>query len=310
MMPAAGLLGLAGDRRVLIGRAFDRVDDQHRHVRLLDRAPRDHHADALRAGPLRATRPGRRMPAVSTIRNVRLCHLSTRIDRVARRPRHVADDRALFAQQPIEQRRLADVRPADDGDARSPAGIARGAVARRSGRRAMISSSRSPTPVAVLGGDLDHRLEARAGRTRRARPRARLSSVLLTAISTGAVDRPQAPRRSPGRPARALPARRRRRRPRRPSRAPGGPASTTSSCSGSSLAPNIPPVSTSVNVTALPLGRLRDDVAGRAGDGGDDRPAGIGDAVEKRGFSDVRTADQHDRWAAPRRVSVACEKSS
>ena len=41
-----------------------------------------------------------------------------RVDRVARRPRHVADQHALGAQQPVDQRRLSYVGPADDRKAR------------------------------------------------------------------------------------------------------------------------------------------------------------------------------------------------
>jgi hypothetical protein len=37
-----------------------------------------------------------------------------RVDHVARRARHVADDHALFAEDRVHQRRLADVRAADD----------------------------------------------------------------------------------------------------------------------------------------------------------------------------------------------------
>ncbi len=39
-----------------------------------------------------------------------------RVDRVARRTRDVGDDHALFAQDPVEKARLADVRLADDGN--------------------------------------------------------------------------------------------------------------------------------------------------------------------------------------------------
>ena len=59
-------------------------------------------------------------------------------------------------------------------------------------------------------------------------------------------------------------------------------------------------MSTSVNVDALPLGRLRDDVARRA------RRSAVtmarrdaGDPVEQRGLADVRPADEHDDGRAP-----------
>ena len=137
------------------------------------------------------------------MRNRRWCQVSDGIDRIARRSRHLADQHPLLLQQPIEERRLADVRAADDGDAHFVGEIARAAgmagldVARPSasgrcpsapaladaGSTFTISSSRSPTPVPCSAEisrtgsnpssiELDARL-------------ARLSSVLLTARTTG-----------------------------------------------------------------------------------------------------------------------------
>jgi hypothetical protein len=48
---------------------------------------------------------------------------------------------------------------------------------------------------------------------------------------------------------------------------------------------------------SLPLSRLRDHVARGAGDGGDDRSPGVRNPVEEGGLPDVRAADQHDRRA-------------
>ena len=45
----------------------------------------------------------------------------------------------------------------------------------------------------------------------------------------------------------------------------------------------------------LPFGGKGDDIASRAGDRRDDRPPCAGQAVEERGFSDIRTSDEHDR---------------
>ena len=56
---------------------------------------------------------------------------------------------------------------------------------------------------------------------------------------------------------------------------------------------------------AQPLGRLRVRVSGRPGYRRDDRAAHAGDAVEEGGLADVRTADQHDRRAGSRSVSWA-----
>ena len=202
---APGAIGFAADRRVLIGRARRRIDDERDDVGVDDGA-----ASRPRRSPVppcrRARRaPARRMPAVSTMRNRRRCHVSSGVDRVARRARHVADEHALFAQQPVDERRLADVRPADDGDGDSRASAARRpALARRSRSRPASSSASSPEPEplddfveqfgdarAVLGRDLEHRLEAELKELHRRRLRARLSSVLLMARMTGTPGLPQ-----------------------------------------------------------------------------------------------------------------------
>src|SRR5205085_4338490 len=44
--------------------------------------------------------------------------LERHLDRVARRPGLIESDHALLADQRVDQRRFADIRPADDGDAR------------------------------------------------------------------------------------------------------------------------------------------------------------------------------------------------
>ncbi len=134
----------------------------------------------------------------------------------------------------------------------------------------------------------------RAGRTPRRRAGARLSSVLLTASTTG---RPvsrisraivSSPETSPSRPStrkisRSAPAIAR------------CPCSTTSSCSGSSLAPYKPAGVEQLEVRAAPRHRARERVARRAGHRRDDRAAGAGDPVEQRRLPHVRAADQHDR---------------
>jgi hypothetical protein len=45
----------------------------------------------------------------------------------------------------------------------------------------------------------------------------------------------------------------------------------------------------------LPFGGVCDDVAGRSGNRGDDRPPSTGQTVKKRGFPDIRPSDQDDR---------------
>ena len=81
--------------------------------------------------------------------------------------------------------------------------------------------------------------------------------------------------------------------PRRPARA-----------SGSSLAPNIPPVSTSVNVT--PCHSAGCEITSRVvpAIGCHDRTPRVRDSVEKRGFSDVWASHQHDGWR--RRRAFVC----
>ena len=39
---------------------------------------------------------------------------------------------------------------------------------------------------------------------------------------------------------------------------------------------------------------MRQDVAGRPGDGRDNRPPGAGQPIEQRGLADIGTADEHD----------------
>ncbi len=108
-----GFLGFAGDRRVLVGRPLDRVDDEDGDVRLFDRPARDHDRDPLDLPrPRHASGP----PDAGGVKNAEraLLPLEHGVNRIPRRPRHVAHDRPLLAQQSIEERRLADVRPADD----------------------------------------------------------------------------------------------------------------------------------------------------------------------------------------------------
>ena len=181
------------------------------------------------------------------MRNVRLCHFSraSTVSRVVPGMSLTID--ALFAQQPIEQRRLADVRAGRRWRPRSRA--------RSRGRRcraawagvATISSSRSPIPGRAR---LQSRSRARirAGRTRapgRARACRRSCSRRATAGTS-------APRRvdaisssagtSPSRPSTTKTSRSAVSSARRP-------CATTSSWSGSSLAPNMPPVSTRLKAT-------------------------------------------------------------
>ena len=69
-----------------------------------------------------------------------------RVDRVARRAGDLRHDEPLLAEQPVDERRLADVRPADHRDAE------RGFLspARAAGSCATSASSRSPEPLPLI----------------------------------------------------------------------------------------------------------------------------------------------------------------
>ena len=73
------------------------------------------------------------------------------------------------------------------------------------------------------------------------------------------------------------------------------PCSTTSSCSGSVLAPNIPPVSTRENGTPCHSAGWAIESRVVPAIGVDDGAPRVGDAVEQGGLADVGPADQHDR---------------
>ncbi len=73
---------------------------------------------------------------------MRSSRLHDGVDRVARRARHLVDDRALLADELVVERRLADVRAAEDRDANRVVVDSRRADV--PGRRSITSSSRSP----------------------------------------------------------------------------------------------------------------------------------------------------------------------
>ncbi len=249
-----------------------------------------------------------------------------RVDRVARRPRHVADEHALCAQQPVHERRLADVRTADDGDGDFGRGIWDwdSGFARDSGfgrtrdspryraprrcrrprlascvsplsapRRATISSSRSATPVPVLGGNLDDRLDPERVEIHRRVPRALVVDLVdrqnhrPVGLAQLARDRLVARDESfaavddehqqIGADDRAL-------------------ALTDDELVQRILAGAVQAAGVEqLKRHAPPDGRTRQRIAGRAGHRRDDRAARTGDAVEERRFPDVRASDQHDR---------------
>ena len=116
----------AGDREVAARDALLRVDHERRHVGARDLALGHHHRELLRglgdlAAPANAGGVDQQQ-ATAPLAQER------RVERVARGAGHRGDQRALHAEQPVHQRRLADVRAADDRE--------RGQVARYAGGRA------------------------------------------------------------------------------------------------------------------------------------------------------------------------------
>ena len=283
-------------------------------------APRD----AARARPCRRARPGR----AAACRRCRRCgtaggaRSSVASIGIARRARHVADQHALFLSRRLTSDDLPTLgRPTM---ATSISIRADRAQCRRLAPSDSAASSRVPRPEsgrrcplepvddlveqvadarAVLGRDLERPARTRADRTP-SPARARLSSVLLMASRTGQAGLPQLLRdrlvaRRPG------PRGRRRRRPgdRRPTMA-RWPCRTTSSCSGSSLAPNRPPVSDSWN--AAPR-----QTTGRASESRVVPATGATMArrepvirLNKRGLADVGAADEDDGGGLRRHSAV------
>ncbi len=110
---APSLLGEARDALVLVGQSDERVDDEQRHLRAVDRPHRAHEAVVLDV----LLDLGGATDTGGVDEPVRAAFaLDQRVDRVARRARDLAHDGALGACELVQQRRLAGVRPADDRD--------------------------------------------------------------------------------------------------------------------------------------------------------------------------------------------------
>ena len=118
----------AQDRgRLEVGRGHPgrRIDDEHDHVRLGDRETGlllDPHLDRVVRVQLEAAGVDDDEPAAVPF--------GVAVQPVARRSRPILDDRRPAADDPVEERALADVRPADDRDDRDAgAGVRRGHAA-------------------------------------------------------------------------------------------------------------------------------------------------------------------------------------
>ena len=68
------------------------------------------------SSPVRPASPSASQPPVSTMRNVRPVHSADELPAVAGDARALLDDRGAPADDAVHERRLADVRAADDGD--------------------------------------------------------------------------------------------------------------------------------------------------------------------------------------------------
>ena len=186
------------------------------------------HEERRRRRPRWRTRPARRpaparpwascsQPPVSTTVKRRPFHVGVVGDPVAGHAGHVLDDGLAAAEDPVDQRRLADVGPADDGEHRDRAG-----ARPRRRRRRRTRSRRSPSATAHRRHDEVEdgrpRSPRRTGAT--SRPRSRRRPASSEVGDRGVLRRPGGPR---GRGSRRSRRRRRCRAP--PARAgPAGPA--------------------------------------------------------------------------------------
>ena len=110
----------AGDMRILLGNILLRVQHQHHHVGFGNRLQGLHHREFLdRFEYLAAAADAGRVDQ----RVLLAIALERNLDRIARRARHVESDHALFAQQGVDQGRLAHVRTADEGDLDAAVGL-------------------------------------------------------------------------------------------------------------------------------------------------------------------------------------------
>ena len=109
-----GLAGTAHELRKMAvgGRHADaRINDEENHIGLFNRRFRLH-AHALRQNAFVILLKTRRVDN----REAQIGQFAFALATVARHPRPVIDQREFFADEPIEQRRLADIRSADNGD--------------------------------------------------------------------------------------------------------------------------------------------------------------------------------------------------
>ena len=207
-----------GRGEVAFDDALARVDQDEADVGALRRLERAQLRVVLDPLPLTALAAQTGGVDELKVRSPRSMH---RVDRVARRARHLRHDRALLADERVEERRLADVRPAEDRDADRLVAVT--VRVDSPGSSATISSSRSPVfvPCSAESGN--------------GSPRPRRWNSSASESCGGVVDLvrehehrllrlAQDLRRAPRRPASRRRARRRRRARGRPRGSPCAPA--------------------------------------------------------------------------------------
>jgi hypothetical protein len=304
---ASRLVGFSRDGRVLVGRPLRGVDDKHDDVRRFDRSLCQQHADRLH---LSAARHPSRPPDSRRVDDAELAAVpgEQRVDRVARRPRRLAHDHSLFAQQPIDERRLTRIRPADDRDRDFLPG---NRLVRRLGRDLvrlggrflvphtpharkaqddLVEQIADPDPV--LGGNLEHRIEPELIEVDDAGKGAAVIRLVdgehrrlvgcaqrLRDLSVAA-DQPLAAIYNEDKEIRvgdrAMPALQHQLVQRIFARAEHAAGVGQ------------------LELRILPLDALREDVTCRPGDGGDDRAPRMREAIEECRLADVGAADEHD----------------
>ena len=110
----ARFLSHARDALIAVFYSRARVDHDHADVAPLEGGLRAHHHVVFDGAlDFSAAANARRVQQDQFL----AVPFEVRIDRVARRPRNRANDHALFAENRIHQRRFADIRAADDGEA-------------------------------------------------------------------------------------------------------------------------------------------------------------------------------------------------
>ena len=135
---ASGAIRFAADRRVLIaGAGFRSMRSATTSASAI--ASLASATLTISTFPPPETRPGRRMPAVSMIRSGGDA-TQRGIDRIPGGARHVADEHALLAKQPVHERRLPDIGTADDRDAGLSIGVAIGTGDWGLGTRRLLST--------------------------------------------------------------------------------------------------------------------------------------------------------------------------